>query len=378
MLKKTHSLTVLCIAALAVSCTTGQEEDPPRQLPPSEYDFISLPPGFTITTYAEDIPGARSLCLTPGGVLFVGSRRAGNVYALQDLDGDGRAEKKHIIASGLNMPNGVAFRDGALYVAEVNRILRFDEIESNLTSPPKPVIIRDDLPTEQHHGWKFIRFGPDGKLYVPVGAPCNICESEDERFAAILRMDPDGSNLEIFAHGVRNTVGFDWHPDTGVLWFTDNGRDLMGDDIPPDELNRAPRAGLHFGYPYCHGGDIPDPEFGEKRSCDEFVPPAMKLGPHVASLGMRFYTGTAFPERYHKQIFIAEHGSWNRTVPIGYRVTLVRVVNGEAVEYTPFATGWLGENGEVRGRPVDVEVMPDGSLLVSDDRADRIYRIYGQ
>ncbi len=378
MLKKTYSLIVLCIAALAAACSTGQEEGPSQQLPPSEYDFISLPAGFTITTYAEDIPGARSLCLTPGGVLFVGSRRAGNVYALQDLDGDGRAEKKHIIASGLNMPNGVAFRDGALYVAEVNRILRFDEIESNLTSPPEPVIIRDDLPTEQHHGWKFIRFGPDGKLYVPVGAPCNICESEDERFAAILRMDPDGSNLEIFAHGVRNTVGFDWHPDTGVLWFTDNGRDLMGDDIPPDELNRAPRAGLHFGYPYCHGGDIPDPEFGEKRSCNEFVPPAMKLGPHVASLGMRFYTGTAFPKSYHKQIFIAEHGSWNRTVPIGYRVTLVRVVNGEAVEYTPFASGWLGENGEVRGRPVDVEVMPDGSLLVSDDRADRIYRIYGQ
>ncbi len=363
--------------ALTAACETEKQESP-VQLPPTEYDFVTLPPGFTITTFAEDVAGARSLCLAPGGTLFVGSRRAGNVYALVDADGDGKAEKKYIIASGLNMPNGVAFRDGSLFVAEVNRILRFDAIESRLDSPPEPVIIRDDLPTEAHHGWKFIRFGPDGKLYVPVGAPCNICESEDERFAAILRMNPDGSELEVFAHGVRNTVGFDWNPDTGVLWFTDNGRDMLGDDLPPDELNRAPEPGLHFGYPYCHGGDIPDPEFGNKRSCDEFVPPAMKLGAHVASLGMRFYTGTSFPPQYHKQIFIAEHGSWNRTVPVGYRVTLVRVQNGRAIDYTPFASGWLAEDGEVRGRPVDVEVMPDGSLLVSDDRADRIYRIYGR
>ncbi|HTY79355.1 MAG TPA: PQQ-dependent sugar dehydrogenase, partial [Candidatus Bathyarchaeia archaeon] len=240
--------------------------------------------------------------------------------------------------------------------------------------PPKPVVVTDRLPKDRHHGWKFIAFGPDGKLYVPVGAPCNICEPDPDRYANIMRMNPDGSELETFARGVRNTVGFDWDPRTREMWFTDNGRDWLGDDAPPDELNHAPRAGMHFGFPYCHGGTISDPEFGRRRPCADFTAPAQNLGPHVASLGMRFYTGAQFPTAYRNQIFIAEHGSWNRSRKIGYRVTLVRLENGRAVAYEPFATGWLrGE--DPWGRPADVLVMPDGSLLVSDDYAGAIYRI---
>ncbi len=335
---------------------------------------IRLPKGFSIELYATGVPDARSLALSPSGVLYVGSRGKGNVYAVVDTDGDHHADRVYVIASGLMMPNGVAYRNGSLYVAEVHRILRFDDIDRHLDDPPKPVVIRDDLPRERWHGWKYIRFGPDGWLYVPIGAPCNVCEREDPRFATISRMKPDGSKFEIFARGVRNSVGFDWDPATGDLWFTDNGRDWLGDDLPPDELNHAPRPGLHFGFPYCHGGDIPDPEFGSKRDCKAFVPPAIKLGPHVASLGMEFYRGKMFPAKYRGNIFIAEHGSWNRSVPIGYRVTWVEIKNGRAVAYRVFAEGWL-QGREPWGRPVDLEMMPDGSLLVSDDFAGVIYRI---
>jgi glucose/arabinose dehydrogenase len=253
-------------------------------------------------------------------------------------------------------------------------VLRFDEIEARLDNPPQPVIVNDQLPADGWHGWKFIRFGPDGKLYVPVGAPCNVCEREDERYASLLRMNADGSGLEVFAKGIRNTVGFDWHPDSHELWFTDNGRDNLGNDIPPDELNRAPKQGLHFGFPYCHSGRIPDPDFGEQRPCSQFTPPAQELGPHVAAIGMRFYTGKMFPEAYRNQIFIAEHGSWNRTDPIGYRVMLVRLEDNKATSYEVFAEGWL-QGSVAWGRPSDVLVMPDGALLVADDRAHTIYRI---
>ncbi len=314
------------------------------------------------------------MALGEKGTLFVGSRKAGNVYAIVDHDGDYKADKVITIARGLTMPNGVAFRNGSLFVAEVNRILRYDTIEDNLQNPPVPVVVNDSFPKDRHHGWKFIRFGPDGMLYVPVGAPCNVCEKKDTRYASIIRMNADGTHMEVFASGVRNTVGFDWHPDTQELWFTDNGRDWMGDNIPPDELNHASKKNMHFGFPYCHGGDIPDPRFGKKRTCDEFAGPAMKLGPHVASLGMRFYTGKMFPLEYRKHIFIAEHGSWNRSTPIGYRITLVKLKNNKAIRYDVFAEGWL-QKGSAWGRPVDVLVMPDGSLLVSDDRADAIYRI---
>jgi glucose/arabinose dehydrogenase len=339
-----------------------------------QLDRIKLPPGFEIGVYASDIPNARSLTLSPNGTLFVGTRRGGNVYAVLDRDKDNRADEIVTIASGLNMPNGVAMRDGALYVAEVNRVLRFDNIEERLKNPPTPVIVNDRFPRERSHGWKFIAFGPDGRLYVPVGAPCNICEPDGNRYAVITRMKPDGSEWEVVARGVRNSVGFDWHPETRELWFTDNGRDWLGDNSPPDELNHAPKQGMHFGYPYCHGGDIADPEFGWKRSCAEFAPPAQKLGPHVASLGMRFYAGSMFPREYRNHIFIAEHGSWNRSTPIGYRVTVVRLAGNRPVAYEVFAEGWL-QGRRAWGRPVDLLVMPDGALLVSDDHAGAIYRI---
>lgn len=336
---------------------------------------IKLPPGFKIEIYADNVPGARSMILSPNGILFVGTRDKGNVYAILDNNKDNKADEVITIAGGLNSPNGVAFKDGSLYVAEINKVWRYDNIEDNLNNPPQPVLINDGFPSDRSHGWKFIAFGPDEKLYVPVGAPCNIClRDDDERYASIMRMNPDGSELEVFAHGIRNTVGFSWHPQTNELWFTDNGRDWMGDNIPPDELNHAPEKGLHFGYPFVHGNDIRDPEFGDGVDIEQYRKPVQELGPHVAALGMRFYTGDMFPAEYKNQILIAEHGSWNRSTKIGYRVMLVRLDGNKAVSYEPFAEGWLkGES--VSGRPVDVLVMPDGALLVSDDYANAIYRI---
>ena len=333
-------------------------------------DTIKLPPGFEIRVFADNVPSARSMALGPSGVLFVGTR-SDRVYAVS-YQGD-KATQVRVVASGLNMPNGVAFRDGALFVAEVSRILRFDGIAAKLDSPPRPAVVTDRFPGDRGHGWKFIRFGPDGWLYVPVGAPCNVCERNPDRYALISRIRPDGSGYEVFARGIRNSVGFDWHPQTKELWFTDNGRDWLGDDLPADELNHAPRPGMHFGFPYCHQGDVPDPEFG-RRGCSEFTPPAVKLGPHVAALGMRFYTGSQFPAEYRDNIFIAEHGSWNRSSKIGYRVKRVVVEGGRAVRHEVFAEGWL-QGRSAWGRPVDVQVMPDGALLVSDDEAGVIYRI---
>ena len=333
---------------------------------------VRLPPDFRIATYAV-VPNARSMVLGERGTLFVGTRK-GEVYAV--LPGE-TAEGTHsvvTIARKLDSPNGVAFRGAALYVAEISRILRYDGIESRLFSPPEPVIVSESLPKDEHHGWKFIRFGLDGMLYVPVGAPCNICEQADPRYAAILRMRTDGTGLEVFASGVRNTVGFDWNPKTEDLWFTDNGRDWMGNDLPPDELNRAPGKGLHFGFPYVHGKNLPDPEFGARGKPTGFTPPELELPAHVAALGMRFYTGRMFPPGYRGRIFIAEHGSWNRSKPVGYRVSLVRLEWNRVTSYEVFAEGWL-QGGEAWGRPVDVQVMPDGSLLVSDDKAGMIYRI---
>lgn len=337
---------------------------------------LNLPEGFRISLFAEGIEEARSMAIGDNGTLFVGNRKGKKVYAIQDTDGDFKADNVIVLDTTFMVPNGLAFRNGSLYVAEVNRLLRFDNIEDNLNNPPEPVVVYDDYPTEFHHGWKYIAFGPDGKLYVPVGAPCNICESEDERFASITRMDPDGSNREIYAKGVRNTVGFTWHPETGELWFTDNGRDMLGDDIPPCELNRVSEPGQHFGYPYCHGGTIKDPEFGDKFPCTDFVAPAQNLGPHTAPLGVKFYTGTMFPEEYRGHAFIAEHGSWNRSSKIGYRITLVKLEDNEAVSYETFLDGWLDEESqEVFGRPVDLLTLEDGSMLISDDYGDAIYRL---
>lgn len=333
---------------------------------------IKLPPGFSISIYATSVRNAREMALGANGTLFVGSMNAGNVYAVVDRDKDYHADEVIKIAQGLEMPSGVAFRDGSLYVAEISRITRYDNVESQLKNRPNPVVVNDKFPRDRHHGWKFIAFGPDGMLYVPVGAPCNICRP-DEWHGVIDRMKADGSGLEVFASGVRNSVGFDWHPETKELWFTDNGRDEMGDNIPPDELNRAPTKGLNFGFPDCHAGTIRDPEFGQ-QPCTQFTPPAMNLTPHGAAIGMRFYTGSMFPAEYRNQIFIAEHGSWNRSTPIGYRVMVARIEGNKAVKYEPFAEGWL-QGSRAWGRPSDVLVMPDGSLLVADDQADTIYRI---
>ncbi|ELR71557.1 L-sorbosone dehydrogenase [Fulvivirga imtechensis AK7] len=359
------------------SDNTKEAENVPDSSSYSKYpiDGISLPHGFKIDVFAE-VDNARSLAMSPAGVIYVGNRSGDKVYAVRDNNGDWKADEKYILASGLEMPNGVAFKEGDLYVAEVSRILRFNDIEANLANPLKPDVVYDKYPKEHHHGWKYIAFGPDGMLYVPVGAPCNICESKKPIYASITRIKPDGTGMEIYAEGVRNTVGFDWHPETKTLWFTDNGRDMLGDNIPPCELNRAPEKGLHFGYPYCHGNDIGDPEFGEKRPCSEFKKPAWNFAAHTAPLGMKFYTGDMFPSDYKGDIIVAQHGSWNRSSKIGYRLMRVKVNNERATEAEVFADGWLNDQEqEAWGRPVDVLQMPDGSLLVSDDKAGLIYRI---
>lgn len=340
-----------------------------------QLDKIQLRPNFKIEVYAQDVPGARSMAQGKDGIVFVGTRSEGKVYAILDKDGDRRADEVITIAKDLNYPNGVAFRDGHLYVAEISRILRYDNIEKNLLNPPKPVVVTDQLPQDKHHGWKFIRFGPDGNLYIPIGAPCNICE-KPLPYATIGYMKPEGGPWEVYAQGVRNTVGFDWHPQTKELWFTENGRDWLGDDLPPDELNCAPQPGLHFGFPYFYGQNIVDPMFPTKLKAAECTPSELDLGAHVAALGMRFYRGTMFPSRYQNQIFIAEHGSWNRSTPIGYRLICVRLEEGKAVKHHEiFAHGWILDSKKVWGRPVDVEELSDGSLLVSDDHAGALYRI---
>lgn len=340
-------------------------------------DRLNLPEGFKIEVFADSIDGARSMAIGNDGTLFVGTRNENKVYAIQDRDKDFRADKVLILDS-LEVPNGIAYKNGALFVAEVGRLLRYDDIENQLDSIPEPKVVYDDYPTEFHHGWKYIAFGPDDKLYVPVGAPCNICDSTvaDQRFASITRMDIDGSNREIYAHGVRNTVGFTWHPENGDMWFTDNGRDMMGDDIPPCELNRISAAGQHFGYPFCHGGTIADPVFGEQKPCEEFIAPVQQLGAHVAPLAVKFYRGNMFPDKYKDYAFIAEHGSWNRTKKVGYRISLVKLDGNTAVGYETFIDGWLDEPSQERfGRPVDMLILEDGSMLISDDYGDAIYRV---
>ncbi|WP_426336179.1 DUF7133 domain-containing protein [Pseudoduganella sp. R-31] len=335
---------------------------------------LRLPKGFQIAVYADNVQGARELAVTDSGLVFVGSNKAGKVYALVDANRDGVAEKVVTVAEGLDHPNGVALLNGALYVGEISRIIKFDDIEKNYASKPAYKVIKNDLPKETWHGAKYIKAGPDGKLYVPIGAPCNICDKEDEAYSKIWRMNPDGSNWELYARGVRNTVGFTWHPVTKELWFTDNGRDEMGENMPSCELNVAPKAGMHFGFPYCHGGVLPDPQFGKGKSCDAYVPPVAALGPHVAPLGLAFYTGTQFPEQYRNQLLIAEHGSWNRANKIGYQVRLVTLHGNKLVSDTAFIDGFLQDEA-VSGRPVDIAVMPDGSILVSDDHAHKVYRV---
>lgn len=341
---------------------------------------IQLPPGFRIAVYTDKVPGARSMALSDAGTLFVGTFGAfgappvGKVYALRDDNHDNKADEVITVAEKLNLPNGVAVHGKDLYVAEISRILRYSDIDNNLKKSPQPVVINDSYPTDYHHGWKFIRFGPDGRLYVPVGAPCNTC-IPDADHAIITSIKPDGSDKQVFARGIRNSVGFDWDPDTGELWFTDNGRDAWGNDIPPEELNHAPRAGLHFGFPYRFGKTLVDYDYQTDMKAADFTPTALELPAHNAALGMRFYPGGMFPDTYKHRMFIASHGSWNRGVPDGYRIFAVTLKDNQVVGYETFASGWLTEDKQFWGRPVDVQVLPDGSLLVSDDHAGAIYRI---
>jgi glucose/arabinose dehydrogenase len=407
---KKYCFLPILLFALACNNDTGRSEQeiaadsagvspdaitPAPENPNLRLSALKMPRGFQISVFAEGIENARSLARGDKGTIFVGNRQKDKVWAIQDTNGDGRADKKWIIAEGLTMPNGVAFKGGDLYVAEVNRVLRYRNIEASLDNPPQAEVVYDQYPSDRHHGWKYIAFGPDGLLYIPVGTPCNICNPENPIYNTITRLNPDGGQPEIFAEGVRNTVGFDWHPQSRELWFTDNGGDNLGtlmanagklpedqataytDSNPPCELNRAPKKGMHFGYPFCHGGEIIDPEFGREGDCGKYTPPVQKLAAHVAPLGMKFYTGSQFPQQYRNQIIIAEHGSWNRTQKSGYRLMLVTLnARGEASSYEPFISGWLDEESqEAWGRPVDVLVQPDGSLLVSDDHAGVIYRI---
>ena len=365
--------TVLVVTTVAVSFKFLSKSNSVEDLP---LEQIELPDGFKIAIYAE-VPNARSMVLSDNGTLFVGNRSEDNVYAVQDTDGDMVADKTYVIDKGLKMPNGVALKDGDLYVAAVSKILKYKNIEANLDNPPEPEVIFDGYPTETHHGWKYIAFGPDGLLYVPVGAPCNICYRDDNPiYASITRIDVSNPKPEIVAAGIRNTVGFDWDPKTGNLWFTDNGRDMMGDDIPPCELNVITESNQHFGYPFCHGGTIPDPEFGAGNPCAGYVAPALNFGAHVAPLGMNFYKGEMFPDGYDNTIFVAQHGSWNRSKKSGYVVLAVDHDDVSADDAKIFASGWLDdETQKAWGRPVDVINMPDGSILISDDYADVIYRV---
>jgi len=344
-----------------------------------QLDKLKLPKGFSIDVWAAEVPNARSMAVSESGIVFVGNRQENNVYALVDENGDGKADSKYVLANDLRMPNGVAIKDGDLYVAEVSRILRFKDIENNLTKPSYEVVY-DGYPDEAHHGWKFIAFGPDGMLYIPVGAPCNICVSEDPIFASITRLDVSkaGAKPEIYAHGVRNSVGMTWHPETKELWFTDNGRDMLGDDTPDCELNKATSIGQHFGYPYWHAGSIKDPEVGsEGKEASFYTAPEAKLGAHTAPLGLRFYTGEKFPASYKNQLFIAKHGSWNRSQKSGYEVILARLdAAGKVSAQEVMVSGWLDQaTQEAWGRPVDVQQLADGSLLISDDVANCIYRL---
>lgn len=373
----------LVMIAVVVSAAFAQDPNAHETLAARAADLplgaLKLPAGFKIDLFAAGITGARSLARGDKGTIFVGQRsgKEGAVRAVVDTDGDHKADKTYTLAQGLNSPNGVAYHKGALYIAEEQRITRLDAIEDHLDAPPAPVVIVDNIPTGDGHQWKYLAVGPDEKLYFTMGAPCNICNSEDTepRYATIQRCNLDGSGMESFARGVRNSVGFTWHPVTGELWFTDNGRDMLGDDRPPCELNRAPQAGIHFGYPYWHGTGIADPEFGKLKPQSGFTPPAKDLAAHVAPLGLRFYTGAQFPAEYKHQIFVAEHGSWNRSIPIGYRIMVAKLdEHGMVLSYEPFITGWL-QRAKSWGRPVDLLVQSDGTLLISDDQAGVIYRV---
>ena len=348
---------------------------PPPPLPTAldklPIDKLKVPKGFRIEVWASNVPNARSMRLGDKGTVFVGSRLQDKVHAIVDKDGK-RTVK--VIASGMHRPNGLAFKDGTLYISELSKVSKLEKIEDNLDTPPKPILIYDDLPKDEAHGWKFIGIGPDNKLYIPVGQPCNNCLPPDTH-AQIRRIDLDGKNMEVVAKGVRNTVGFDWHPVSKQLYFGDNARDWASEDLPEDELNRVTKVGQHFGAPFCYQGDFLDPEFGWGRACSEFEKPIAKMGAHTAVLGMRFYTGNQFPNDYKNGIFMARHGSWNRSIKLGGDIVHVKLkADGSVQSMKPIVTGFIQDNKFV-ARPADVLQLKDGSLLISDDFNGAIYRL---
>lgn len=336
----------------------------------------ALPKGFSVELYAANLPDARALALGDDGTVYVSTRLAGNIYAVVDSDRDGRADRSYTLAKGLTLPNGVAFYGGDLYVAEVSKVIRFKNIGETLDHPAKPNVVFDQLPTNAHHGWHYLKIGTDNKLYLSIGVPCNICKPTHSLFGTLIRLEPDGSDLEILAKGVRNSVGFDWHPQTGELWFTDNGRDWLGDDIPADELNVLSKEGQHFGFPWCHEKTLADPKMGTAlKPCERFEPSVWEFQAHSAPLGIHFYTGEMFPEKYRGRLFVALHGSWNRSEPSGYKIVTIQFKNGRPDKETDFYQVARGFFGKKPIRPVDFLQMPDGALLFSDDKRGAIYRI---
>ena len=336
---------------------------------------LQLPPGFSISIYADNVTNARTMAISENGIVYVGTRQQGTVYALEDSNHDGFANKRYIIASQLYMPNGVAYKDGDLYIAETNRIIRLNNIDKQLANPPKATIVYDRLPSDSHHGWKYLRFGPDNKLYTAIGAPCNICLPTKGIYTSLVRLDKNGNNFEIIARGIRNSVGFDWQPNTNKLFFSENGRDHLGDNLPPDELNIWTKKGQYFGYPYCHAKDIADPKLAANKKCTEFTAPAWEFSAHKAPLGMMFYTGKQFPLRFKNQLLVAQHGSWNRSKPHGYQVVLLKLKDGKVISEQSFISGWLTKDDDVLGRPTDIVQMADGSILIADDTLGVIYRV---
>ncbi|MCV6587704.1 MAG: PQQ-dependent sugar dehydrogenase [Marinobacterium sp.] len=357
-----HTLSLLMLSATLTTTTPVFSQSGLMQQ-------LRFPPGFKLEQVAR-VENARQMSLAADGSLFVGSRQAGKVYRLRDPDNDGHYEQQQVLLKGLAMPSGIAFHQGALYIADLNRILKLDNA---LAAQPGPqLLLSDQLPDKKHHGWKYLKVGADRQLYFNIGAPCNVCLREDPRFATLARIPLNGGTVEVIARGVRNSVGFAWHPGDGALWFTDNGRDWLGDDRPDDELNRLTQTGQHFGFPYIHGDNLPDPQFSQ-LPVPEHSPPRALLGPHVAALGMTFSQQPPWAEPGETSAFIALHGSWNRSEKVGYQVLKVRLKDNEVISIRPFIYGWL-QGQRHSGRPVDV-LFDGNSLLISDDHGDAIYRL---
>jgi glucose/arabinose dehydrogenase len=354
------------LAPLAGKLTVTQAADIPLA-------NLKLPAGFKAEIWATGMPGARAMARAENGKIYIGTRGIGRVYELTD---NGTARTSRVVVDKLVQPAGVAYANGSLYVMAIDKVLRYDGIATNPNAQPVDMTAAFKLPKEQHHNWKYIAFGPDGKLYVPFGAPCNICVPGEE-YAQIRRYNPDGSGMEVIARGVRNTQGFAWHPQTKEMWFTDHGRDWMGDDGPADELNRLSANGQNFGFPYCHANGIADRDIPKANACAGVTLPVQTMGPHAAVMGAHFYTGNMFPPEYRNTLFVARKGSWNRTQKFGYDVVTVRTdAQGNNARIQPFMTGFLDPiNDSFSGRPTYMLQLPDGSLLISDEQMGAIYRI---